>query len=83
MGLAGNVRQKVSSGELPPGIPPKVAMLFGRGLACSACEQPIRRAQVCCEFDLPGFGFFRFHFGCFGLWKADLLSRGWINLDAP
>ena len=58
-------------------------MMFGRGLACSACGQPIRRAQVCCKFDLPGFGDFRFHFGCFVLWKADLLRRGWLNLDAP
>jgi len=57
-------------------------MLFGDGRLCSACERPIRRAQILSEFELPGFGLFRFHFGCFGLWKADLLRRGWIH-DEP
>ena len=54
MGLASDIRSKVSCGALPPGIPPKVRTLFGDGTLCSACEKPIRSAQICYEFELPG-----------------------------
>ena len=54
----------------------------GDGTLCSACEKPIRSAQICYEFELPEFGYYRFHFGCYGLFKADLIKRNWIDEDA-
>jgi hypothetical protein len=83
MGLAGDIRDKVSCGALPPGIPPKVKTLFGDGRACGVCDQPIRGAQIRYEFEVPGFDAFLFHFGCFGLLKAELILRGWFRDEEP
>lgn len=82
MGLGSDIRSKVSCGALPPGIPPKVRTLFGDGTLCSACEKPIRSAQIRYEFELPELGYYCFHFGCYGLFKADLIKRNWIDEDA-
>ena len=83
MGLAGDIRDKVGRGALPPGIPPKVMTLFGDGTACNACQRPIRSAQIRYEFELPDFGRYRFHFGCYGLFKAELIKRNWIDDSDP
>jgi hypothetical protein len=83
VGLASYIRDKVGRGALPPGIPPKVKTLFGDGTVCNACEKPIRSAQIRYEFDLPDFGLYRFHFGCYGLFKADLIKRNWIDDTDP
>ena len=83
MGLASYIGDKVGRGVLPPGIPPKVKTLFGDGTVCNACEKPIRSAQIRYEFDLPDFGLYRFHFGCYGLFKADLIKRNWIDHTDP
>jgi hypothetical protein len=81
VGLASEIRDKVGRGALPPGIPPKVRTLFGDGTLCSACDKPIRNAQIRYEFELPDLGHYRFHFGCYGLFKADLIKRSWIDDD--
>ena len=83
MGLATYIRDKVGRGALPPGIPLKVKTLFGDGTVCNACEKPIRSAQIRYEFELPDFGLYRFHFGCYGLFKADLIKRNWIDDTDP
>jgi len=83
VGLATYIRDKVGRGALPPGIPPKVKTLFGDGTVCNACEKPIRSAQIRYEFELPDFGLYRFHFGCYGLFKADLIKRNWIDDTDP
>ena len=62
-------------------MPAKIQVLFGDGRACSACDEPLLNAQTRYEFELPGFGTFSFHVGCFGLYiaalhTAALLSRG-------
>ena len=79
MGLAENITAKVQQGGLPPGMPTKVTALIGDGRACSACDQPILPAQTRYEFGFPGFGTFRLHLGCLGLWTADLTKRGWLR----
>ncbi len=83
MGLASYIRDKVGRGALPPGIPPKVKTLFGDGTVCNACEKSIRSAQIRYEFELADFGLYRFHFGCYGLFKADLIKRNWIDDTDP
>jgi hypothetical protein len=83
VGLASYIRDKVGRGALPPGIPPKVKTLFGDGTVCNACEKPIRSAQIRYEFELPDFSLYRFHFGCYGLFKADLIKRNWIDDTDP
>ena len=88
MGLAENICAKVQQGLLPPGMPAKIHTLFGDGRACSACDQPLLNAQTRYEFELPGFGTFSFHVGCFGLYiaalhTAALLSRGWPKGHEP
>jgi hypothetical protein len=79
MGLAENIRAKVHQGVLPPGMPAKIAVLFGDGRACSACDEPQLKAQTRYEFELPGFGTFSFHLGCFGLYTGELCRRGWLR----
>jgi hypothetical protein len=60
MGLAENIRAKVHQGVLPPGMPYKIAVGFGEGRACSACDGPLLKAQTQYEFELPGSGRPRF-----------------------
>jgi hypothetical protein len=79
MGLAENIRAKVHQGVLPPGMPVKISVLFGDSRACSACDEPLLKAQTRYEFELPGFGTFSFHLGCFGLYTAELCRRGWLR----
>jgi hypothetical protein len=79
MSLAENIRAKIHQGVLPPGMPTQIQVLFGDGRACSACDHPILKAQTLYEFELPGFGTYSFHLGCFGLWTADLRRRGWLR----
>jgi hypothetical protein len=54
MGLAENIRAKVHQGVLPPGMPVKIAVLFGDGRACTACEEPLLKAQTQYELSFPG-----------------------------
>ena len=79
MGVAENIRAKVHQGVLPPGMPYKIAVGFGDGRACSACDGPLLKARTQYEFELPGFGTFSFHLGCFGLYTAQLRRRGWLR----
>jgi hypothetical protein len=79
MGLAENIRAKVHEGVLPPRMPVKIAVLFGDGRACSACVEPLLKAQTRYEFVLPGFWIFAFHLDCFGLYTAELSRRGWLR----
>jgi hypothetical protein len=79
MGLADNIRARVHQGLLPPGMPEKIVSLFGDGQACRACDKPIYEAQTRYEFGFSGFGPFRFHLGCLGLWTAELIRRGWLR----
>ena len=53
MGLAENIRAKVHQGVLPPAMPVKIAVLLGDGRACSACDEPLLKAQTRYEFELP------------------------------
>ena len=62
--------RKVHQGVMPPGMPVQIAVLFGDGRACGAREEPLLKAQTRYEFELPGFGTFSFHLGCFGLYIA-------------
>jgi len=78
MGLAEDIRERVGRGLLPPGIPPKIKVLFSGGQPCSACNQPILAAQGCYQFALGDAGVFRFYLDCLGLWTADLCKRGWL-----
>ena len=56
----------------------EIAVGFGDGRACSACDGPLLKARTQYEFELPGFGTFSFHLGCFGLYTAQLRGRGWL-----
>ena len=79
MGLAEDIRAKVHQGTLPPGMPSNVTVLAGDGRPCSACDESISPAQPRYEFGFPGFGTFRFHLECLGLWTLELLRRGWLS----
>jgi len=79
MGIADQVREKLRTGRLPAGKPEKLYGGHGDGLLCSACDQPILRAQIQYEFDVPDEGTFRFHVGCLALWEGELMKWGWLR----
>ena len=73
MGLADDIRRKLDTGELPCEQPVTMWGGYGTREPCSACGALILTIQIAYEFDLPDRGTFRFHAGCFGLWRAELL----------
>jgi hypothetical protein len=60
-------------------MPVKIAVLFGDGRACSACDEPLLKAQTRYKFEFPGLGTFSFHLDCFGLYTAELCTQGWLR----
>src|SRR4029453_12662958 len=56
MGLADNIRAKVHQGVLPPGLPEKIAVRFGDGRACSACDEPLLKAHLWGTDSVSGCG---------------------------
>jgi len=81
--IADKIRLKLNVRLLPQSKPEKIYGGHGDGQPCSACDQPIVRAQVQYEFDTPDEHTFRFHVGCLGLWEAELLKRGWFKRPKP
>ena len=66
------IREKLDAGTLPHDEPVRFLPGIGTGTACSACGQPILRAQTAFE---PQWNDDRpivvFHIECFGLWQAE------------
>jgi predicted amidophosphoribosyltransferase len=73
--LVDRIRQKFDAGTLPRRHPQKILRGYGVGDACSACGEPIRRAQGVCEFDVAEQTY-RLHTSCYGLWEGELIRRG-------
>jgi signal transduction histidine kinase/CheY-like chemotaxis protein len=79
--LADLIVSKVDAGLLPSDDSAKIRITYGHGGACSACGRPIAPAQTEHALDIDGQTRFRFHMGCFGLWKAALIRRGRSHAD--
>ena len=79
--LADLVRDKLDAGTLPHESP--VKMWAGRGSSqpCTACEQPILKAQVEYEPQYDGRAPIRLHVDCHGLWQAERRLRGYLLDD--
>jgi hypothetical protein len=78
--LAEMVRERLDAGILPFDIPVKLWAGMGSGQPCTACEQPILKAQV--EYELQydaadDHAPIRLHAGCHGLWEAERRRRGY------
>jgi hypothetical protein len=76
MGAVDDIRRKLDTGELPGEPPVTLWGGYGTREACSACGDLIQTIQIGYEFDTSDRGTFRFHAGCFGLWRAELLPPG-------
>jgi hypothetical protein len=79
MGLLGRVRERVANGALPTSRPPIVARTTGAGALCNVCDETIRAPEKQIGFESAAVGMMRFHVGCYALWVAVLVDRGWIN----
>jgi hypothetical protein len=75
------IREKILSGQLPRQVPEKLVPGFGNGQTCDGCDETIYGAQVEYDIDMPGGRLVRLHFGCSGLWQAELL-RGEVRRAA-
>jgi len=76
MNLADLIRQKLDEHRLPREDPGKVWGGYGSLVPCDACDDKILLAQVEYSFTIDEV-FYRFHIGCFGLWEAERIRRGW------
>ena len=79
--LADLVRDKLDAGTLPHESPVKMWAGNGRGAPCTACDEPILRAQVEYEPQYDGRAPIRLHVGCHGLWQAERRRRGYLLDD--
>ena len=76
--LAEMVRDKVDGGVLPLEEPVKLWAGKGRDAPCTACDDPILRAQVEYEPQYDGRSPIRLHRACHGLWEAERRRRGYL-----
>ena len=79
--LADLVRDKLDAGTLPHESPVKMWAGNGRGAPCTACDEPILRAQVEYEPQYDGRAPIRLHVGCHGLWQDERRRRGYLLDD--
>jgi hypothetical protein len=78
MSLADTIRTKLDGGLLPAEFADKLWAGFGSGLRCDGCEALILARHV--EYEIVAEGLkVRLHIGCYGLWDAELRSRGVKN----
>ena len=74
--ITARIRDKLDAGELPGELPERRWVGFGSDRRCTACDEPIRCAQVEHEVDVPGRDPVLLHADCVGLWEAEILRRG-------
>ena len=77
--LARVIRAKLDDRSLPREEHIKVYGSHGTQLPCDACGQPILPAQVQYEVEFEEKPSIRLHLGCFGLYEAERLRRGWTQ----
>src|SRR5207244_11524486 len=70
------IRSKLAAGTLPRVDAAKLWAGPGRGDACAGCDQPITRAEIEHEVDVPARGALRFHRNCLGIWQAQVARDG-------
>ena len=78
--LADLIRWKLDEHRLPHEDPGKVRAGYGSLAPCDACESEIFPAHVEYSFTINHV-FYRLHIGCFGLWEAERIRRGWSQRD--
>jgi len=83
MGLAQTIRSKVDARVLPSGTPDAVCARHGNGERCDGCDDVIAPGELQYAVDLRQLGPLLFHAGCFGLWEAEMLRRGWLRQPLP
>jgi len=76
--LAEKLRVRLDAGTLPTTRPRFIWAWPGAGETCSACDQPIAAGQGMYEVDWneKAYGF---HPACYGLWRDELIRRGWYK----
>jgi hypothetical protein len=72
--LRSQIRDKMSSGDLPRENCVVTLYAAGRGEHCAACGQRILGSETAVECDLPRAGVLRFHRRCYDLWQLELAA---------
>jgi hypothetical protein len=78
--LIEKARLQLDGGALPRAYPGEMWVDRGIGDACCLCERILQPSQVVYDVNSNGRSY-RLHTRCYGAWTAELVRRGWYELD--